>query len=73
VHVKIYDLRGRLVHHLLNNAPVGAFHQVVWNGRNAANQMMPTGIYIIYLQAIQASGGVLVEARTTLVLARKLN
>jgi len=73
VHVKIYDLRGRLVHHLLNNAPVGAFHQVVWNGRNDANQPVPIGIYILYLQAIQATGGVLVEARTTLVLARKLD
>jgi hypothetical protein len=72
VHVKIYDLRGRLVHQLLNNAPVGASSEVIWNGRDENNQAAPMGIYIIYLQAIQATGGVLVEARTTLVLARKL-
>jgi hypothetical protein len=71
--VKIYDVRGRLVHHLLNNAPIGATHQVIWNGRDDANQLAPTGIYIVYLQAIQATGGVLVEARTTVVLARKLD
>ncbi len=72
-HLKIYDVRGRLVHQLLNNAPIGATHQVVWNGRDAANQPVPMGLYIVYLQAINATGGILVEARTTLVLARKLN
>ncbi len=73
VHLKIYDVRGRLVHQLLNNAPVGATHQVIWNGRDAVNQPVPMGLYIVYLQAIHATGGILVEARTTLVLARKLN
>ena len=73
VNLKIYDIRGRLVHQLLNNAPVSATTQVLWNGRDAANQPVPMGLYIIYLQAIHASGGILVEARTTLVLARKLN
>ncbi len=73
VHLKIYDLRGRLVHQLLNNARIGATHQVLWNGRDAANQPVPMGMYIVYLQAINAAGGILVEARTTLVLARKLN
>ncbi len=70
--VKIFDVRGRLVHQLLNNAPVGASSEVIWNGRDENNQPAPMGIYIVYLQAIQATGGVLVEARTTLVLARKL-
>lgn len=70
--VKIFDVRGRLVHHLLSNTPVGATHEVLWNGRNENNEPLPTGIYIVYLQAIQPSGGVLVEARTTLVLARRL-
>jgi hypothetical protein len=73
VHVKIYDLRGRLVHQLLNNAPVGASSEVIWNGRDENNQPAPMGIYIVYLQAIQTTGGVLVETRTTLVLARKLD
>jgi len=70
--VKIFDVRGRLVHQLLNNAPVGATHEMLWNGRDATDQPLPTGIYIVYLQALQPSGGVLVEARTTLVLARRL-
>jgi hypothetical protein len=73
VHLKIYDMRGRLVHQLLNNTPVGATHEVIWNGYDGAKQPLPMGIYILYLQAIQATGGVLVEARTTLVLARRLN
>jgi hypothetical protein len=71
--VKIYDVRGRLVRQLLNNTPIDATYEVIWNGRDDAGQLAPTGIYIVYLQAIQASGGVLVDARTTLVLARKLD
>jgi len=70
--VKIFDVRGRLVHQLLNNTPVGATHEVLWNGRDETRRLLPMGIYIVYLQAIQASGGVLVEARTTLVLARRM-
>ncbi|MDZ7291068.1 MAG: lamin tail domain-containing protein [candidate division KSB1 bacterium] len=73
VHLKIYDVRGRLVRHLLNNTPIGANYQAVWNGRDDDNRPAATGIYILYLQAIQANSGILVEARTTLVLARKLN
>jgi hypothetical protein len=73
VHLKIYDIRGRLVRHLLNSAPIGSSYEVVWDGDDDGNIPAPMGIYILFLQALQASGGVSVEARTTLVLARRLN
>jgi hypothetical protein len=73
VHLKIFDVRGRLVRHLLNNAAIGAMYDVAWNGQDDDSRPVPMGIYIIYMQAIHATRGVLVSARTTLVLARQLN
>lgn len=73
VHLKIYDLRGRLVRWLLNNRSVGSNFQVVWNGRDDEGHALRSGVYIVFLQAIQANAGTLLSAKTTVVLARPGN
>lgn len=72
VHLKIYDLRGRLVRHLLNNAPTGASYQVVWNGAGENGEALRMGIYVVFVQALNEKLGVVREARTTVVLAKRL-
>ncbi len=73
VHLKIYDLRGRLIRQLLNTRAVGSRFETIWNGRDEQGQPVPTGIYIVLLQAIRAEQGVLISAKTTVVLARTNN
>lgn len=73
VHLKIYDLRGRLVRWLLNNRSVGSDFQVVWNGRDDEGHALRSGVYLVYMQAIQANAGALLSAKTTVVLARPGN
>ncbi len=73
VQVKIYDLRGRLVRHLLNNQPVGSQYAALWNGRDDRGESVRTGLYIVYLQALRADQGVLLDAKSTVVVARPLN
>ncbi len=70
VNLKIYDMRGRLVRQLLNNAATGAERQVVWDGLNGRGEPLPTGIYIVYLQAIRPQSGFLRAVKKTVVLAR---
>jgi hypothetical protein len=72
VHLKIFDMRGRLVRQVLNNAPTGATHQVIWNGDGDNRETQRMGIYVILLQAVNDRQGVVREARTTVVLAKRL-
>lgn len=73
VHLKIYDLRGRLIRHLLNSRPVASHAEAVWNGRDEQGQPARTGLYIVYLQALRAEQGVLLSVKSTVVLARAPN
>lgn len=72
VSLTIYDLRGRVVRRVLNNAPSGANRQLVWDGKADDGRILEMGIYIIWLQAIDAGNGRLEEAKTTVVLAKKM-
>ncbi|MEK7730131.1 MAG: lamin tail domain-containing protein, partial [candidate division KSB1 bacterium] len=73
VHLKIYDLRGRLIRHLLNSRAAGSHTEVVWDGRDEQGWPVGTGLYIIYLQALRVEQGLLLSAKTTVVLSRGMN
>lgn len=72
VNIKIYDLRGRLIRFLANNRPVGSLNSIVWDGKNNEGQLARMGIYIIFLQALNAEAGVLETEKKSVVLAGKL-
>lgn len=71
--LKIYDLRGRLIRHLVKSGATGSRREVVWNGRDDQGHPVRTGLYIAYVQAIRAEHGILISAKTTIVLARAMN
>lgn len=53
IHVRVYDLQGRLVKTLLDeNRPVGD-QTVTWNGSNSRNGRVPSGVYYFRIQAPQ--------------------
>lgn len=72
VNLKIYDLRGRLIRFLANNQPSGSQSSMVWNGRDDNGQRARMGIYIVFLQALNAQSGQLKTEKETVVLAEKL-
>ncbi len=72
VNVKIYDLRGRLIRFLLNNQASGSQSTVVWDGKNETGELARMGIYVVFLQALNAEAGLLETEKTTVVLAGKL-
>lgn len=51
VQIKIYNQLGQLVHELVNERKPTGVHEIVWNGRNDANQVVPSGIYYYTLKA----------------------
>lgn len=73
VHLKIYDLRGRLIRELLNNRNIGSHFETVWNGHDDQGQPVRTGLYIVHLRAIRAEQGVLISSKITVTVVRNFN
>ena len=48
---KIYDVLGQLVITLRDEQQRPGLHQLTWDGRNAAGQAMPSGVYFLTLEA----------------------
>ena len=72
VKLKIFDVRGRLVKWLLNNQPAAGHGEEIWDGTHGDGVTARIGMYIIYLEAINAQNGVIETAKRTVVLAGKL-
>lgn len=50
VSLNIYDIQGRIVKSLINNAYTTAgYHQITWDGKNSLGTQLPTGMYFYKL------------------------
>jgi hypothetical protein len=54
VSLRVFDLSGRLVRTLLDRVVEDGAHQVPWDGRDAAAQELPTGVYFYKLSTRDA-------------------
>ena len=72
INIKIFDIKGRLIRRLANNQPSGARGDVVWDGRDDERLKARIGIYVVFLEAIDDRGGVVVTAKGAVVLAGTL-
>lgn len=72
IRIKIFDARGRLVRTLANSEPSGAQGEVIWDGLDDNRQQLRIGIYIIYLEALDANSAIIETLRQTTVLARPM-
>ncbi len=68
--LKIYDVRGREVRRLASRADVGYHGEILWDGRDSQGRMLPTGLYIVYLEALGHGGTRMQSARRVVALAR---
>ena len=73
VKLHVYDIRGRLVRTLIDQEPSSGTGSIVWNGRDDQGRGLRMGVYIIYLEAINAKLGVLDRAKRSVVLAKRLD
>jgi len=69
--LKIYDVRGREVRRLANNEPAGYIGEKLWDGRSSDGRLLPTGQYIVYLEALGKGGSRIQSAQRVAVLARR--
>ncbi|NOX88532.1 MAG: lamin tail domain-containing protein [Calditrichaeota bacterium] len=69
VRVTIFDVLGRKIITLSDNQLVGQSYQLTWNGRDSHKKKVRMGIYVVFAQILNASDGILKEAKTTVVVA----
>jgi hypothetical protein len=72
VRIKIFDSTGRLVRTLANNQASGSNGSVIFDGLGDDGQALRIGIYIVFLEALNQSSGVIETLKTVVVVARKL-
>jgi flagellar hook assembly protein FlgD len=66
----VYDALGRVRAVLLDHAHVASRHEVLWDGTGLDGAPLPSGLYIICLEALSARDGVLVTAKTVVGVVR---
>ncbi len=49
--VKIYNLLGKEIRMLVNQNQPAGYHRVIWDGKDAAGSEVPSGIYLLQIQA----------------------
>jgi hypothetical protein len=72
VSLRIFDVKGRMIRHLMNNEPGGSSGSVVWDGFDNEKQKARVGIYILLLEAVNATGAEVFSTKGIVVLAAKL-
>ncbi|HMV27105.1 MAG TPA: T9SS type A sorting domain-containing protein, partial [bacterium] len=53
IRVTVYNILGQFIAELLNENRTAGYHNVIWNGRNATNQQVSSGIYLYRLETSQ--------------------
>jgi hypothetical protein len=69
--LKIYDVRGRQVRYLCNNEAAGYSGQKLWDGTDDHGRSLPTGVYIVYLEALGKGGTRIQVTHRVVALARR--
>ncbi len=72
VRLSLYDIVGRPIRRLLDNAPGVSQGETVWDGRDDQGRIARIGIYIILLECLDERGGTTSGAKGTVVLAGPL-
>ncbi len=52
INCKIFDLRGRLIRHLVNQEILSSTGSIIWNGKDKNGKIAKPGIYILLINAV---------------------
>jgi len=68
--IRIYDSKGRMVRHLVNNQTVGTEGFFTWDGLDDQRRKAKMGIYVVYLEVYNPQGTVKSFKETCVVAGR---
>ncbi len=67
----VFDLTGNQVRKLVASRLVAESAELLWNGRDDADRLLRTGIYIVFVEAYDARNHVMDAFKAPIVLARR--
>lgn len=70
--IRIFDVSGRLVRNLMEREKGGYEGETVWDGRDDLSRRVRMGMYVLYLEARDASGSAVATAKTVVAVAGRL-
>lgn len=68
--LSVYDLKGRMRALLADHRQVSQTSEILWDGTGEDGERLPGGLYILYLEAINAREGVFVRAKEAVGIVR---
>lgn len=69
--VTVFDLDGRVRAILMDHKPVASSSEFVWDGLGTDGTLLPSGLYVVYAEAIDAAQGVFVSAKAAVGIVRR--
>lgn len=66
----VYDLKGRMRALLADHTEVSGTTEILWDGKGADGEPLPGGLYLLYLEAVNAREGVFVRAKEAVGIVR---
>jgi hypothetical protein len=72
ISLRIYDIEGRLIRQLATNELTGPAGNVVWDGFDDRRRKARIGMYVVYLEILDAVGSVIDARKAVVVLAGRL-
>ncbi len=70
IRVSIYDVRGRKRVTLVDHRASASRVEVLWDGSDETGQVLPSGLYVVRFEAIDARKGVFIDEKRALGLVR---
>ncbi len=70
VRLSVYDVRGRRRALLIDHGASASRGELVWDGAGGDGGPLPTGLYVVRLEAVNARAGVLVDEKVAVGLVR---
>jgi hypothetical protein len=70
IRITVYDVLGRLRARLADHVPASSRGELLWSGESDDGSVLPAGLYVVRLEAIDARKGVLIDERRALGLIR---
>ena len=70
VRMTVFDLEGRVRAVLADHEAFSSESELLWDGAGSDGALLPSGLYIVYLEAIDARAGVFVTAKTAVGIVR---
>jgi len=71
VNIRIFDIKGRLIKKIVDQCWFASQGEITWNCRNEDNIIVPTGIYIVQLEAVGKASRKVYKKVKTMVIGEK--